>query len=376
MQQQQKTITSTSLFFSDGASDKVYHAQIVGDDAEGYMVHFQYGRRGSALQSGSKTTTPVPLSKAQQVYDKLVKEKMSKGYSTGIDGTPFAGTENAGRVSGISLQLLNPATRDEAQALIQDSTWGLQQKMDGERRAVLIGDEVVGVNRKGLTVALPQPIADALHQCLPKGTVIDGEQIGDRLYVFDMLRHDGQDLAHWAYGERHNAMLRAIPGAMSASDPLRAVGLYRTQQEKAAAFDRFERDGAEGVVFKRMDTPHTPGRPDSGGDQRKMKFVETATVKVIGMNDGVRSARMGLYGMGDSLIEVGNVTIPPNAPIPAVGDLIEVRYLYAYKGGSLYQPVYDRLRNDLEDSAAALKQLKYKSDLVVALEEHCGASVH
>lgn len=230
----QSIVCNASLYFRDAGSDKVYHAQIVGDEAAGYLVHFQYGRRGSALQSGSKTPSPTTLGKAQAIFDKLVKEKSAKGYSTGAEGTPFSGTENAGRVSGFSLQMLNPITREEALALIQDDAWGLQEKMDGERRAVLVGDDllhgavfvggrVVGINRKGLTVALPQTIEDVVRRCLPGDTMIDGEQIGDRLYVFDMLRHDGQDLAHRPYWERHNAMLCAIPGAMSASDPLRVV---------------------------------------------------------------------------------------------------------------------------------------------------------
>lgn len=114
-------------------------------------------------------------------------------------------------------------------------------------------------------------------------------------------------------------------------------------------------------MFKRLDSPHTPDRPASGGDQRKFKFVETATVQVIGMNEGVRSARMGLYDSDGNLAEVGNVTIPPGAAAPSAGDLIEVRYLYAYQGGSLYQPVYLRERVDLDNSAAVIEQLKYKA---------------
>ncbi len=366
MQNQTKIVATASLYFSDGASDKVYHAQIVGHDADGYVVNFQYGRRGSTLQSGSKTPAPVPLTKAQSIFDKLVKEKTSKGYSPGIDGTPFAGTEKAGRVSGVSLQLLNPVTREEATALLEDPSWCMQPKLDGERRAVIVGDDVEGVNRKGLIVDLPLSIAQAIRQCLPKGTVIDGEQIGDTLHVFDLLRYEGKDLSQMPYFSRHTALSVAIPGAISARDPLRLVSLYRTTQEKVAAFERLEQTGAEGVVFKRLQAPHTPDRPASGGDQRKFKFVETATVKVLGMNEGVRSARLALLDEAGQWVPVGNVTIPPGAALPGPGDLIEVRYLYAYPGGSLYQPVYDRARTDLDETAASLDQLKYKTDAALA----------
>lgn len=77
-----KTIKSISLFYCEGSSDKEYHAQIV-ETSGGHVVNFQYGRRGNALQSGTKTLVPVSLGAAQQVYDKLVREKTGKGYVEG-----------------------------------------------------------------------------------------------------------------------------------------------------------------------------------------------------------------------------------------------------------------------------------------------------
>ena len=59
-------------------------------------------------------------------------------------------------------------------------------------------------------------------------------------------------------------------------------------------------------------------------------------------------------------IGVGNVTIPPNQPLPEKGQVVEVRYLYAYEGGSLYQPTYLGVRTDLNDEDCSLGQLKYK----------------
>jgi bifunctional non-homologous end joining protein LigD len=60
------------------------------------------------------------------------------------------------------------------------------------------------------------------------------------------------------------------------------------------------------------------------------------------------------------LVPVGNVTIPPNHAVPAAGEIIEVEYLYAYHGGSLYQPVYRGKRTDLDLDACTTVQLKYK----------------
>ena len=65
---------------------------------------------------------------------------------------------------------------------------------------------------------------------------------------------------------------------------------------------------------------------------------------------------------GQPMIPVGNVTIPPNHDVPAAGEIVEVEYLYAYKGGSLYQPVYRGKRIDLDINACSTDQLKYKPE--------------
>jgi len=55
------------------------------------------------------------------------------------------------------------------------------------------------------------------------------------------------------------------------------------------------------------------------------------------------------------------VTIPGKTPIPAAGSVEEVRFLYAFPGGSLYQPVYLGQRDDIAAEACILGQLKYKA---------------
>lgn len=55
------------------------------------MVEFAYGRRGTTLSQGTKTNVPVPYQQAKRIYDKLVAEKIAKGYTPGEDGTPYHG---------------------------------------------------------------------------------------------------------------------------------------------------------------------------------------------------------------------------------------------------------------------------------------------
>jgi bifunctional non-homologous end joining protein LigD len=63
-------------------------------------------------------------------------------------------------------------------------------------------------------------------------------------------------------------------------------------------------------------------------------------------------------------VTIGNVTIPPNRAIPAVGAVVEIRYLYAYQGGALYQPVYLGERDDVPaaDCTVEKQPLKYKAE--------------
>ena len=72
-----KAIAKTSLYYSEGSSDKEYHAEIV-EVAGGNVVNFRYGRRGGTLTVGTKTSAPVDFAQAKKIYDKLVKEKTSR----------------------------------------------------------------------------------------------------------------------------------------------------------------------------------------------------------------------------------------------------------------------------------------------------------
>ncbi len=68
-----------------------------------------------------------------------------------------------------------------------------------------------------------------------------------------------------------------------------------------------------------------------------------------------------LAGNGGGRMPVGKVTIPPNHAVPRRGEVVEVRYLYAYPGGSLYQPVYLGRRDDVTPVDCLLAQLKFKA---------------
>lgn len=71
----------TRLHYQGGTSDKIYEVSIVpAASRAAYNVHFAYGRRGSTLKTGVKNSYPVAEAEAQRIHDRLVQEKLAKGY--------------------------------------------------------------------------------------------------------------------------------------------------------------------------------------------------------------------------------------------------------------------------------------------------------
>ncbi|MCJ8281027.1 MAG: WGR domain-containing protein, partial [Rivularia sp. ALOHA_DT_140] len=75
-----KLIKRKTLHYQKDSSDKVYEVDLCEVAEDKYLVNFRYGRRGANLKEGTKTTQPIALTKAEQVFDKLVGEKTRKGY--------------------------------------------------------------------------------------------------------------------------------------------------------------------------------------------------------------------------------------------------------------------------------------------------------
>lgn len=351
---------SVTLYFRQGGSDKVYSARLC-PQGELWVVKFAYGRRGSTMNTGTKTPAPVPYEKAKKIYSKLVAQKTAKGYTPGEDGTPYtaqsSGTAAPAVDSGVRVQLLNEVDESEIERLILDDAWGMQEKMDGRRQVVrTAGAGVIeAINRKGLVIPVAESIQQSVLQLPAACCTIDGEAVGDTLYAFDLLEKKHLDLRNLTYRERHAQLVDMLSSAGNESAivlvPL-AVGTKR----KRALFTAVKNGGGEGVVLKRLDAQYTAGRPNSGGDQLKYKFYATGSFLVSRANT---KRSVGLQ-LADGTA-IGNVTIPANKAIPPVGVVVEIRYLYCRSGGALYQPIYLGERDDIGAQNCTARQIKYKS---------------
>ena len=346
-------LKSASLYFTNGSSDKEYHANIEAS-GDGYVVTFRYGRRGASLTTGTKTQNPVDYDTAVAIFDKLVKEKSSKGYTAGEDGTPYLHSDKA--VSGLLPQLLNVIDDREVSSLIDNPSWCMQEKYDGRRMMLRkTGETVEAINKLGLIVGLSAPIAEAA-MALPGDFVLDGEVIGDRYFIFDLLSHAGTDLTGKPYRDRYSSLVSLLGSGGGAL----TVAQCWTTGDKSVELAALKERNAEGAVFKHLDAAYAAGRPASGGTQLKLKFVATLSAVVTKVN-AKRSVAVSLLD-GDEWKPMGNVTVPANQSIPAEGTVVEVRYLYAIPGGSLFQPTLLVVRDDILASECVVGQLKFKAE--------------
>jgi len=353
------TIQSIALFCQSGSSDKEYHLQIV-EATGGYVVNFQYGRRGSTLKGGSKTPAPVALEKAQKIYDKIVAER------TGEVPPYIPGDDNGNYISAAAAdisetkevifipQLLNPIDETEIEKFLKDDSYGAQEKKDGEHQPVhKKAGKVLVTNKKGQSVGYPAALETALKD--PQDTLVDSEAIGGVYHAFDLLEALGEDIRGLGYLDRYEVLQKMFEKGLFNTQSLVLVPLAIGEKAKRALYESLKKK--EGIVFKKLDAPYSPGKVHS--DMWKAKFYHELSARVAKSREGKRSVGLELLD-GDKWVKVGNCTIPPKVEIPAVGSILEVRYLYAYRGGSLYQPTYEKPRIDVDAEECTVAQVHYK----------------
>jgi bifunctional non-homologous end joining protein LigD len=356
-----------SLFYNEGSSDKVYNVELINSKITGdWHVNIGYGRRGNALTIGNKIST-VDYNRAKKVYDKLVAEKTAKGYkSSSSSPTPIyktGGIISTPEDTGIRPQLLNEVDEEDLEKYITDDNWCAQEKFDGRRRLLIKqGTKVKGTNRKGLVVGITSDIEKDLLKLDVPSVILDGEAFDDRVMIFDSL---GENLP---YKERYQKMLNLLNQYEEKS--IIPVSTAWTTEDKRELLKCLRRCNAEGIVFKNIHSTYKPGRPNSGGDQLKFKFVTTASCIVGRINAGKRSVALTVYDSEFKLVEIGNVTIYPNQNVPKLGEIVEVRYLYYFDKGSLFQPVLlgngDCSRDDIDLKDCLLSKLKLKREEVLS----------
>lgn len=347
--------------YRGGTSDKDYLISI-DQLGNGWTVNFAYGRHGRTLKADTKTgPQPVSYMTAKAVYDGLWQERIKKGYKPVGDVTEgyVAPVTNNREHSGMQPQLLNVVTLEEVEELLDDPNWVMQEKHDGRRMMIRSEDnKVISANRQGQISGFPVAIGNDI-QSIQHSCVVDGEAVGENLKIFDILECDGKDLKNVPYATRLTILAQVL--GSNIYNNITMVETYATSEGKRRNYARLMELDKEGVVFKRRDSVYTAGRPNSGGDHVKYKFYATCSCVVTNINLK-RSVGLQVLDENNQPLNVGNVTISPNFDVPAVGDVVEIRYLYAYPEGSLYQPTFLGKRDDVNAEECLVTQLKYKPE--------------
>ena len=367
-----KKLKYTNMHCTEGGSDKVYNIWIEDNPTGGHRVLTEYGRRGSSLKlliKGTSTSTSVTIS----MYEKLIKEKQAKGYNIiesdvittvlirSSGGTIVTGSTqiNAKVDSGFRPQLLNDIEESEVEKYLEDDDWCMEEKYDGERRMVSKHQEdIKGINRKGFELNLSINIEQAIRSAFRgKSCLLDGEDMGNKLVLFDLI------LLEKPFKDRRLLLQKKLSAlSLNHARSLKLSAIAWTTAEKKALYKKLIKNNAEGVVFKNIHAHYTPGKPNSGGSQLKFKFCATASCIVVGHHGTKESIALGVLDPQGLIVPIGNTTIYANQIKPPIGSIVEVKYLYYYPGGSLFQPVLLGPRTDLDRNDCIVSKLKIKRE--------------
>lgn len=353
---------SIALYSKHAGSDKEYHVWL-RPKGTAWTVDYAHAGRGKPLKPGTKTETPVDYSKAVKIFDRLVNEKKNADshYTEGEAGTEYEGITSGKELFGIFPQQPTAIDRRKLESLIAASDWGFQLKANGENRLFGINDcGARGGNKKGQVVSVPKKW---IAEFRALGSFIaNGEHVGDRFMAFDLLECEGVDLRPLPQRLRYAKLLQLYDGMSNVVPSFGVIECYYGADEKRNLLRHAQETNLEGIVAKCASAAYNEGR---GTDTLKHVFREVSTCIVMARNVQ-RSVQVGLLNAAGELQSCGNVTIPPNKPVPEVGDLVDVLYMY-FNGRAFEIPVYDpdnkSPRRDVDRCECTFEQVsRYKPD--------------
>jgi ATP-dependent DNA ligase len=299
----------------------VYHLQLENVDDQ-WSVQAQWGRRGSALQSDAKASGVI-YEEAKRVYDRILREKVGKGYQI-VEATAnghaaiSVGLPATKEHSGHTPELLTPIEEPEALLLAQDASWWFQQKFDGRRLAVQKTDgKYSGINKLGQIIPIDSHLAGTLNLVQAEGFLADGEITDSHFYIWDLLSVNDTDLRDQPYEIRYVHLTRLFRGV---HETLRVCQTAMTPKDKRAFVKAMHDANAEGFVCKNRYAAYAGGR---AGQHYKCKFVATASF-IVGpkpdkkATDGHRSIAVYLLA-GKQPRFMGTVGVPDRYPLPRPG---------------------------------------------------------
>jgi len=245
---------------------------------------------------------------------------------------------------------------------MRDNSYCAQEKKDGQHFTIKrVRDDVIVRNKLGKSVGFPPEIIKMLGEI--EGDIhLDVEGIGKTYHIFDIMLLGDRDLTGYGYEDRYSKLVE-IKSKLSLpvnGYSFKLVPLIKGTTAKTALHNRLTRKNKEGIVFKKLRAPYVSGaRNDT---MCKFKFYAELSARVCEGRVGKSSIGLELLN-GDKWVKVGNCTVSAKKMYSIrPGMVVEIKYLYGYKGGSLYQPSFKEIRDDVLSSECSMDQIKYKSE--------------
>jgi bifunctional non-homologous end joining protein LigD len=326
-------------------------------------THPQQGKTIYVLADG---TMQVYKADGKRATSSATPAKLAAGYGAWerMDGgsTAYVAPVAPATPTPVSLyiapQLAQEAVLSSLTHYIVDDDKVEEQKLDGHRVLLVSpgGDaEPIALTRNGqpYTRGLPRKIREWRF---PEGNgygemILDGELVGDTYWVFDMPKSAGNDESS-PLSVRRFMLEQVLEFLTRGCDAIRLVPQAKTTEEKRALAAKAIANNFEGLIVKDKRAPYRMGARTE--EWLKFKFVTTADCFVMAVrDDGKESIKLGMaQPFGNSgqyeIVEVGRASLigKEKRGEIAVGDVVEVRYLYCGAGGRLYQPTILRKRTD------------------------------
>jgi ATP-dependent DNA ligase len=238
---------------------------------------------------------------------------------------------------------------------VGDDAWALDQKVDGERKAVVgTAEGLVVVNRRGERADLPAKVTAGLGGLGP-GIVLDGELLDGVLWVFDLPQAGALATPSTPLAERRE-VLEHLFTVWAPGEQVRLLPSAATVEAKAALVESVVTGGGEGFVAKHHQSPYEQGRRSRWWC--KVKLTSCADVVITAVSpDGRENYEVSVIDADDPVGTVGWNHRRTGGPC-AVGDVIEVEYLYVGAQGRLVQPRVVRRRHDKAATECTADQLR------------------
>ncbi len=336
----------------------------------------RFGPIGANGQTQHKPCAGVAA--AAKTVDKLVNEKLNKGYQE-VGGAVVApapvtvpvklGTPVPAfappRAQKLVPMLADEVEMDTIATYAGDDRYVFEAKLDGQRVMIVI--------EKGKATAIGRNGQASQHQGRLQGGKhkVDLDRLGNRtlvldtelmpdgtFWVFDMPRFVGGAGMTFDLAEPWDIRHKALELVFAAWNPdptcYRLLPVARTTEDKVALVEHQKTNLGEGVIIKKTSSPYRPGV--RGPDTLKAKFVHDADLIVTKVGvDGKNNACLSAF-KGGSLVEVGKCSLNGKVAVK-VGDVVVVRYLYLGNGDRIVQPRLMNVRTDKPHNQCTFDQL-------------------